>query len=45
MVYRLDVDGHVLASIELAGRIDRAPVIAANGILVRNSLGTLYMLH
>jgi len=45
MVFRLDVAGNVLASIELAGRIDRAPVAAANGVLVRNHLGTIYMLH
>jgi outer membrane protein assembly factor BamB len=45
MVYRLNLDGNVLASIELDGRIDRAPVVAANGVLVRNHLGTVYMLR
>ena len=45
MVYRLDIDGNVLASVELAGRIDRTPVVAANGVLVRNHLGTIYMLR
>ena len=45
MVYRLDIGGNVLASIELGGRIDRTPVVAANGVLVRNHLGTIYMLR
>jgi len=45
IVYRLDLDGNVLASIELDGRIDRAPVVAANGVLVRNHLGAIYMLR
>jgi outer membrane protein assembly factor BamB len=45
MVYRLDVDGTVLATVELSGRIDRTPVVAANGVLVRNHLGTIYMLR
>jgi outer membrane protein assembly factor BamB len=45
MVYRLNLDGNVLASIELDGRIDRTPVVAANGVLVRNHLGTVYMLR
>lgn len=43
-VFRLNTDGKLLASIELDGRIDRAPVAASNGVLVRNSLGTLYLL-
>lgn len=45
MVYRLNVDGNVVADIELDGRIDRRPVVTANGVLVRNHLGTMYMLH
>ena len=44
-VYRLSQSGELLASIDLNGRIDRAPVAAANGVLVRNNLGTLYMLR
>jgi len=44
-VFRLDQRGKVLASTQLDGRIDRAPVAASNGILVRNNLGTLYMLR
>jgi len=44
-LFRLDQDGKVLASTQLDGRIDRAPVATANGILVRNNLGTLYLLR
>ena len=44
-VYRLSRDGKLKASIELSGRIDRTPVAAANGILVRNNRGTLYLLN
>ena len=44
-VFRLSRDGRVLASVKLAGRIDRTPVATANGVLVRNDLGTLYMLR
>jgi len=45
MIYRLSQTGKLLASTELDGRIDRSPVVAENGVLVRNSLGTLYMLR
>jgi hypothetical protein len=45
MVYRLNVDGNVVADIELDGRIDRKPVVTANGVLVRNHLGTMYLLR
>ncbi len=44
-VFRLNQSGTVLASIKLDGRIDRAPVAASGGVLVRNNLGTLYMLR
>jgi len=44
-VFRLGQSGKLLASTQLDGRIDRAPVAASNGILVRNNLGTLYMLR
>jgi len=44
-VFRLNQDGSVLASSQLDGRIDRMPVVADNGILVRNNRGTLYLLH
>jgi len=45
MVYRLSQSGKLLAVIELDGRIDRAPVAAQDGVLVRNNLGALYMLR
>ncbi len=44
-VFRLNRDGRLLARRQLDGRIDRAPVVAGNGILVRNNLGTLYLLR
>ncbi|MDX8404833.1 MAG: PQQ-binding-like beta-propeller repeat protein [Mariprofundus sp.] len=44
-VYRIDQDGQINGQIELTGRIDRTPVVAATGVLVRNNLGTLYMLR
>jgi len=45
MVYRLSPAGKLLASTELDGRIDRTPVAAQGGVLVRNNLGSLYMLR
>ena len=44
-VYRLSQTGKLLASRDLDGRIDRSPVAARNGILVRNNLGSMYMLR
>lgn len=44
-VYRMEQDGRVAGRIELDGRIDRTPVAAGNGVLVRNNLGILYMLR
>ncbi|MDQ6996829.1 MAG: PQQ-binding-like beta-propeller repeat protein [Mariprofundus sp.] len=44
-IFRLDQSGTLLASTQLNGRIDRTPVAAKSGILVRNNLGTLYMLR
>lgn len=44
-VMQLDQQGHVLADVSLPGRIDRVPVATAAGVLVRNSLGTLFLLH
>jgi len=44
-IFRLDMNGTVQASTQLNGRIDRAPVTTSRGILVRNNLGTLYMLR
>jgi len=44
-VYRLSQTGKLLASKDLDGRIDRSPVAGQNGILVRNNLGSMYMLR
>ncbi|WP_227819348.1 outer membrane protein assembly factor BamB family protein [Mariprofundus micogutta] len=44
-VYRLSEDGMIKGGLVLTGRIDRTPVITDNGVLVRNNLGTLYLLH
>ena len=44
-VYRLDKKGRLQASTTLDGRIDRTPVATTHGLLVRNNLGTLYMLR
>lgn len=44
-VYRLSQTGKLLASTDLDGRIDRSPVAGKNGVLVRNNLGTMYMLR
>jgi len=44
-IFRLDQRGTLLASTQLDGRIDRAPVPSSSGILVRNNLGTLYKLR
>jgi len=44
-VFRLDQAGHVQATTELPGAIDRAPVVISNGVLVHTSLGGLYLLR
>jgi len=44
-VYRLSQTGKILASRDLDGRIDRSPVAGKNGVLVRNNLGSMYMLR
>jgi len=44
-VFRLDKAGHVQATIELPGSIDRAPIVISNGVLVHTSLGGLYLLR
>ena len=45
-VYRMEQNGRVAGRIALDGRIDRTPVATGNGgVLVRNNLGTLYMLR
>ncbi len=44
-VFKLDQQGKLLSSVQLDGRIDRTPVAASDGVLVRNNFGTLYMLR
>ena len=44
-VFRMSMDGKLLATTELSGRIDIAPVALSDGVLVRNDLGTLFKLH
>jgi len=44
-VFRLSLDGKLLATVELAGRIDLAPVVSSDGVLVRNNHGTLFKLR
>ena len=44
-VFRLSLDGKLLGTVELAGRIDLAPVASSDGVLVRNNLGTLFKLR
>jgi len=44
-VFRLDQAGHVQATTELPGAIDRAPVVTPNCVLVHTSLGGLYLLR
>lgn len=44
-VFRLNLDGKLLATVELGGRIDLNPVATSDGVLVRNNLGTLFKLR
>lgn len=44
-VYRMNLEGKLLGSIQLNGRFDLAPVATSDGVLVRNNLGTLYKLR
>ena len=44
-VYRVDEQGHVIGHLSLLGHFDRAPVVQARGVIVRNDLGSLYFLH
>ncbi|NWF35605.1 PQQ-binding-like beta-propeller repeat protein [Mariprofundus sp. KV] len=44
-VFRLNLDGKLLATVELGGRIDLTPVASSDGVLVRNNLGTLFKLR
>ena len=44
-VFRLSLDGKLLGTVELDGRIDLAPVVSSDGVLVRNNHGTLFKLR
>lgn len=44
-VFRLDAFGELKGKVDLPGRIDRAPVPFADGVLVRTSRGVLYFLR
>jgi len=44
-VYRVDEQGHVIGHLGLLGHFDRAPIVQAQGVIVRNDLGSLYFLH
>lgn len=44
-VFRVSADGEKIDSIELAGRVDRLPVVTAQGVLVRTNRGALHMLR
>jgi len=44
-VHALTLAGQAAGSLELPGRIDRAPVPAADGVLIRNDLGGMYLIH
>jgi outer membrane protein assembly factor BamB len=44
-VYRVDTQGHVTGHLRLQGRFDRAPIVGDRGVVLRNDLGALYLLH
>ena len=44
-VYRVDTQGHVIGHLRLMGSFDRAPIAGAQGVILRNDLGALYLLH
>jgi len=44
-VYRVDQQGHVLGHLRLQGHFDRAPITDTQGVILRNDLGSLYLLH
>lgn len=44
-VFRISEDGQKLSTIKFAGRIDRLPVVTAQGVLVRTNRGALHMLR
>ncbi len=44
-VFRLALDGTLQSAHALNGRFDREPVLSRHGVLLRNNLGTLYLLR
>jgi len=44
-VFALSLDGQVTGQTTLPGRVDRSPVAASGGVLLRNNLGGLYLVR
>lgn len=44
-IFALSLDGQVTGSLNLPGRVDRKPVAVPGGVLLRNNLGGLYLIH
>jgi len=44
-VFALNLDGQVTGTLNLPGRVDRKPVAVPGGVLLRNNLGGLYLIH
>jgi len=44
-VYALTLEGRVAGRLDLPGRIDRAPVKAPEGLIIRNDLGGMYLIR
>ncbi|MDX8388483.1 MAG: PQQ-binding-like beta-propeller repeat protein [Ghiorsea sp.] len=45
LVYSLNKNGQVQASVELVGQVTRAPVVTSAGLLVRTDRGMMYMVN
>lgn len=44
-IVQLSLKGNVLAQLDIGGHVERLPVATENGLLVRNTLGGLYLIH
>jgi len=44
-VFALSLDGQITGQLNLPGRVDRSPVAASGGVLLRNNLGGLYLIR
>lgn len=44
-IFALNLDGRTTGETRLPGRIDRSPVATSGGVLLRNNLGGLYLIH